>query len=207
MNKIIKDTISLTLITVVLGGVLGLVYSVTADPIARQEALKKQKACEEVYAEADAFETIDLEADGLADQIEAALAQADLAEEQIDEAYLAQDASGEALGYVLTVTTGEGYGGDIQFSMGVSADGVIQGISFLSISETAGLGMRADTDSFKSQFAGIQADSIQYSKTGASADNEIDALSGATITTNAVTNGVNAGLCAYRILAEGGQAE
>lgn len=205
MNKIIKDTLSLTIITVVLGAVLGLVYSVTADPIARQEALKKQKACEEVYEEADAFERMDLEAGTLADQIERALTQADLTEEEIDEAYLAQDGSGKTLGCVLTVTTGEGYGGDIQFSLGVSKDGIIQGISFLSISETAGLGMRANTDSFKSQFVGMQADTIEYSKTGASADNEIDALSGATITTNAVTKGVNAGLCAYRILAEGGQ--
>ena len=89
---------------------------------------------------------------------------------------------------------------------GVAADGTMQGISFLSISETAGLGMRANTDDFKSQFAGKNVESIAYSKTGATADNEIDALSGATVTTNAVTNGVNAGLCAFRILTEGGQS-
>ena len=44
------------------------------------------------------------------------------------------------------------------------------------------------------QFEGKSVDQIVYTKNGASADNEIDALSGATITTNAVTNGVNAGL-------------
>ena len=42
-----------------------------------------------------------------------------------------------------------------------------------------------------------------YTKTGASSDDEIDAISGATITTNAMTNGVNAGLCAFRYV-EGG---
>ena len=52
----------------------------------------------------------------------------------------------------------------------------------------------------------IRDRSIAYTKTGASADNEIDAISGATVTTNAVTNGVNAGLAAYRVLAEGGES-
>ncbi len=47
------------------------------------------------------------------------------------------------LGYAFTVTTSEGYGGDIQFAMGVQYDGTLNGISILSISETAGLGMRA----------------------------------------------------------------
>ena len=78
--------------------------------------------------------------------------------------------------------------------MGVRSDGTTNGISFLSLSETAGLGMEADTDSFKSQFAGKNVDKFQYTKSGATVDEEIDALSGATITTNAVTNAVNAGL-------------
>lgn len=101
---------------------------------------------------------------------------------------------GSIEGYVLTVTDHEGYGGDIRFAMGIKLDKTVNGISFLSISETAGLGMKAVEDDFKNQFAGKKADHIVYTKNGASADNEIDALSGATITTNAVTNGVNAGL-------------
>ena len=206
MNKIIKNTLSLTLITVVLGAVLGLVHSVTAEPIAQQEVMKKQEACEKVFSGAASFETVDLAAEGLEEQFSTALSEAGLTEEHIDEVYYAADDSGSIQGYVLTVTTGEGYGGDIQFAMGISLDGTIQGISFLSIGETAGLGMRANTEEFKSQFAGKNAESIVYSKTGASGENEIDALSGATITTTAVTNGVNAGLCAYRILAEGGQS-
>ena len=78
--------------------------------------------------------------------------------------------------------------------MGVTVDGVTNGISFLSISETAGLGMKAKEDDFKNRFSGKEVSQFVYTKNGASADNEIDALSGATITTNAVTNGVNAGL-------------
>ena len=206
MNKIVKNTLSLTLITVVLGVVLGLVHSVTAEPIARQEEQKKQEACADVFEDAQTFEAVELETSGLEEKFTSALADAGLEEEHIDELYNALDGSGNTLGYVFTVTTGEGYGGDIQFTLGVAADGTMQGISFLSISETAGLGMRANTDDFKSQFAGKNVESIAYSKTGATADNEIDALSGATVTTNAVTHGVNAGLCAFRILTEGGQS-
>lgn len=112
----------------------------------------------------------------------------------IEEAMKVLKKDGSIEGYVLTVTDHEGYGGDIRFAMGIKSDKTVNGISFLSISETAGLGMKAVEDDFKNQFAGKKADHIVYTKNGASADNEIDALSGATITTNAVTNGVNAGL-------------
>ena len=78
--------------------------------------------------------------------------------------------------------------------MGVKADGTLNGISFLSIGETAGLGMKATEDKFKDQFKDKKVPKLSYTKNGAKSDDEIDALSGATITTNAVTNGVNAGL-------------
>ena len=117
----------------------------------------------------------------------------------------AKDASGTVLGYVLTVTTHEGYGGDIQFAMGIQDDGTLNGISILSIGETAGLGMRANTDAFKDQFKDKNVDKFEYTKTGATADDQIDALSGATITTNAMTNGVNAGLCAFQYEKGGNQ--
>ena len=64
--------------------------------------------------------------------------------------------------------------------------------------------MKADTEEFRNQFTGKKADAFTYTKTGATAENEIDAISGATVTTNAVTNGVNAGLSFFRTLSEGG---
>ena len=78
--------------------------------------------------------------------------------------------------------------------------------SLLSISETAGLGMRAE-EVLKPQFAGKNVAKFAYSKSGASADNEIDAISGATITTNAVTNGVNAGLYYFQTVLGGGDGQ
>ena len=77
------------------------------------------------------------------------------------------------------------------------------GTSILSISETAGLGMRAKTDpSFLSQFNGVDVDSFSVVKdgTGSSADDKIDAISGSTITSKAVTNGINAALAEFKIL-------
>ena len=126
-------------------------------------------------------------------------------QESVDEVMAAQDEAGNVLGYVITVTTKGGYGGDIRFTMGVRADGTVNGISLLSISETAGLGMRAE-EVLKPQFADKNVDKFEYTKSGASADNQIDAISGATITTNAVTNGVNAGLYYFQTVLGGGSA-
>lgn len=203
MSKIIKDAIALTLITLVAGMALGAVHGITKEPIARQEALAKEAAYKEVFADAESYETVEM-TDELAGQLRSSLDSEGYKAQSIDEVVDAVDGSGNSLGYVITVITSEGYGGDIKFSMGIQADGTMNGISILSISETAGLGMRANTDEFKSQFVGKNTDQIVYTKNGASADNEIDALSGATVTTNAMTNGVNAGLCAFRVM-EGGE--
>ena len=184
-SAMIKDALILFAITVVAGLLLGMVYDVTKEPIAQQKAKAKQKACANVFAEASAFETV-TDSDGVAvsDNIDGV---------DIDEVMRAVGSDGTLAGYVITVTDHEGYGGDIQFSMGVTLDGTLNGISILSISETAGLGMKAG-DVLVPQFANKKVEQFTYTKSGATNDSEIDAISGATITTNAVVNGVNAGL-------------
>ena len=194
-NRIIKDTIAMTVITLVSGLLLGVVNDITAGPIAKQQAAAKEAAYKEVFADADTFETVSSGEDA---DLEAYLDENGFKGQDINEVMLAKDSSGAEIGYAFTVTTKEGYGGDIQFAMGIQDDGTLNGISILSIGETAGLGMRATTDEFKNQFKDRNVEKFTYTKTGAAADDEIDALSGATITTNAMTNGVNAGLCAFR---------
>ena len=194
-NRIIKDTIAITVITLVSGLLLGVVNDITAGPIAKQQASAKEAAYKEVFADADTFETVSSGEDA---DLEAYLDENGFKGQDINEVMLAKDSSGAEIGYAFTVTTKEGYGGDIQFAMGIQDDGTLNGISILSIGETAGLGMRATTDEFKNQFKDRNVEKFTYTKTGATADDEIDALSGATITTNAMTNGVNAGLCAFR---------
>ena len=67
--------------------------------------------------------------------------------------------------------------------------------------------MKVTQKGFTNQFKGKKVDSIIYTKNGASADNEIDAISGATVSTNAVTNGVNAGLLAYQYITNNQKGE
>ena len=104
---------------------------------------------------------------------------------------------------MINVTSHEGYGGDITVSMGIDNEGTVKGIELLKISETAGLGMKAKEPAFKDQFKDKNVTQFAYTKTGASSDFEIDAISGATITTKAVTNAVNAGIEYYAVLGGG----
>ena len=203
MKGMIKDALILFAITLIAGLMLGVVNDITKEPIAQQEQKAKNEACQNVFAAADSFEAQEL-ADSA--QIEQVLADAGISGADIDELMAAKDASGALLGYVITVTDHEGYGGDIQFSMCITNEGTLNGISLLSISETAGLGMRAG-EVLVPQFSDKNVSRFTYTKTGATADSEIDAISGATITTNAVVNGVNAGLAYFDKLLKGGSAQ
>ncbi len=193
-NTIIKDTVILTAITLVAGLLLAFVQGITAEPIANQESLAKEEAYKNVFADAESFTLVSGEDEAL----EAHLTEQGYPAQTINEVMQALDSSGQPLGYAFTVTTSEGYGGDIQFTMGVRDDGTMNGISILSIGETAGLGMNADTETFKGQFRDKNVEKFEYTKNGATEDDMINAISGATITTNAMTNGVNAGLCAFQ---------
>lgn len=188
-SESIRNTISLLVITLIAGLLLGAVYEVTKEPIAREQQKAKEEAYKAVFAEADSFEEMELDENVLAD-----ITDKQGLDATVEEIMTVLDKLGNPAGYVLTVTDHEGYGGDVQFAMGVKTDGTVNGISFLSLSETAGLGMKANEDTFKKQFAGRNVEKFSYTKNGSTSDEEIDALSGATITTNAVVNGVNAGL-------------
>ena len=114
-------------------------------------------AFEQVFTDGAAFEAGVMD-DTLTKTIRDQLDQEGYKAQSIEEVMRAEDQSGETLGYAFTVVTSEGYGGDIQLSMGVQNDGTLNGISILSIGETAGLGMNADTPAFKDQFVGYQVE-------------------------------------------------
>ena len=198
MKEMMKNTGIMVAITLIAGLLLGIVYQVTKEPMAVQEAKAKQEACQEVFADASSFDAVEVAA-----VEESAWSSAGYGQETIDEVMMAKDSAGETLGYVVTVTTKEGYGGVIRFTLGVRMDGTVNGISILSISETAGLGMRAE-EVLKPQFADKNVEKFEYTKSGATSESQVDAISGATITTNAVTNGVNAGLYYFQTELGGG---
>lgn len=205
MNKIIKDALILFAITLVAGILLGGVYEITKEPIAAQNEKAKQEAYKEVMADADSFEALSGDAYSEAN-ITAAFAEAlksDAEGYEADEIteVVAGIKDGKVIGLVVTVVAGDGYAGDIKFSVGVSSEGKYLGTSILSIGETAGLGMRAKTDpSFLSQFKNAVTDKFVLVKDGsgsASEDEKIDAIGGSTVTSKAMLRGINAALVAY----------
>ena len=185
-----KDAFVLFGITLVAGALLGGVYEMTKAPIDAANLAAKEAAYRTVFPDAASFDAGDL-----ADKIPAAneeIAGLGYGKVSVDEAVTANDASGAAAGYVVTATSNDGFGGAITVSVGIQSDGTVNGIEFLTLAETAGLGMNAQKPEWKGQLAGKKADVFSVTKDGASSDDQINAISGATITSRAVTNAVNA---------------
>lgn len=202
MNKIVKNALILTLITLVSGLLLGGVYEITKEPIKASQEKAKQAAYKVVMKDAKEFETYEKFDEKEAEKV---LKDAGIPGCYINEAVIAKDGNGETIGGVVTATTTEGYGGEIQLSVGIKSDGTVTGIEILSIGETAGLGMKADEPAFKNQFKDVQADKFVVKKDDPSGN--VDALSGATITSRAVTNAVNAGVAYYQNMLGGSANE
>lgn len=194
MNKIIKNTLILTAITVVSGLLLGVVYNVTKEPIAQAQENTKQEAYRAVLADASSFETLDFNAESTL----SLLTENGYTSDTITEVAEGKDNSGEMIGYVISVQSSEAYDGTLDLSVGIATDGTVKGVEMLSISETAGLGMKADEAEFKDQYKDKNVENFTVTKTGEDGDNMIDAISGATITSNAVTNAVNSALVYYQ---------
>ena len=194
MNKIIKNTLILTAITVVSGLLLGIVYNVTKEPIAQAQENTKQEAYRAVLSDASSFESVDFDSDSAL----SLLSENGYTSDEITEVVEGTDDSGEVIGYVISVQSSEAYDGTLELSVGIATDGTVKGVEMLDISETAGLGMKADEAEFKDQFKDKNVDKFTYTKTGEEGDNMIDAISGATITTNAVTNAVDSALVYFQ---------
>ena len=203
----VKDILIVTCITVVAGVLLGFVYNITKEPIAREQAEARIASQQEVFQAAESFaEAEGLEEELFTDKYEEGLTDNGISGVKLNSIDRAYDGTDGELGYVVDMTDSDGYGGDIEIMVGISSDGEsykINGISFLELSETAGMGMKAKESPFIDGFNSLPADEIiVYTKTGKSADNEIDAISGATITTSAVTNAVNAAVIAAKTYEE-----
>ncbi|MCM1089716.1 MAG: RnfABCDGE type electron transport complex subunit G [Butyrivibrio sp.] len=191
-------------ITLIAGVMLGFVYELTKEPIRIQQEKAVQEACMAVFP--DSGENLVFEQIQYAPEPETVEA---LAAEgvEIGSVYSARmrGADDTLAGYVVESVTSEGYGGEIVLYVGVAIDGSIGGVSILDISETPGLGMEAPKV-LTPQFAGKSVESFTYTKTGSRTESEVDAISGATITTKAVVNAVNGALRVTQNLLSGGGA-
>lgn len=205
MNKTIKNALILMIITLVSGLLLGAVYEITKEPRREQQEKVQDLAYQTVFSEADKFESFDYDES----KINESLSKNEITSKNviIDSAVKALDGNNTLLGYVINVTSKEGFGGDISFSVGIDLNSKITGISILSISETAGLGMNATKEEFLNQYLVDKNGLFIVNKDNNSEGTNIDALSGATITSKAVTKGVNAAVIVATTIMETAKQE
>ena len=195
MKKVgyMRDAVVLCLITLISGFLLGGAYEVTKEPIERATEAANLAAYQKVFPEAAEFSS-DNEMKAAVEACNEELLSQKLGKVAVEDALLAVDGSGTALGYVIISHSDDSYAGRLQISVGIKKDGTVNGIEFLSISDTPGLGLKAKEPAFKNQYAGKNGETLTVTKSGNAGDREIDAISGATITSSAVTNAVNAAL-------------
>ncbi len=179
MNKVIKNALVLMAFSLVLGFVLGAVYKITEGPIAEAALRKEMEAYKVVFENADTFKEVAVDP-----------AIADMEKDIINKAFEAVDTSGNCIGYVVQLTTKDGYSTGIVMVVGVTLDGTVNGFSVTSHSETSGLGTKAFEPAYADQFKGIPAADVS----------NVATISGATLTSTAVINGINAAVAYANIL-------
>lgn len=161
--EIIKPAAVLTAICIVVTFLLAVTNSFTAGKIAENS---EEKAAESRLTVLEAYSYVQLDDEGFV--------------------FEAIQENGEALG-VVVVTEASGYGGTIEVMTGIKLDGEISGVNILSMNETPGMGAKAKESSFLNQYISQSESNMSVNKDGG----EIDAISGATITSRAVTQAVN----------------
>ena len=166
-------------ITLVVALALGAVNAVTAGPIAEQNAQKIKDSLENVMPGAES-EQIDVpEGTTVTTETKNATSVTILSAYKMTK-------DGADAGYCVEVGP-TGFGGAVDTMVGIDSDGKVTGISVISASsETPGLGARSTEPEFQAQFAGQVGTEVAVAKDGGS----IDALTGATITSRAVSEGV-----------------
>lgn len=166
--------IVLTVISVVMAALLGFTNQLTAPAIKANEAMETQLAMEQVLP-AESYEPVSYAGS--------------------DARVTAINAAGEE-GFVVAVTPNTGFSGDIKMMVGVGMDGSVTGIAVLTHAETPGLGANATDSAWQEQFKGTSGE-VKVGKDGG----EITAITGSTITSRAICDGVNAALAAVAELA------
>ncbi len=210
LAALIKDALALFVITLVSGLALSFIYEITKEPIATQKLLKEEEASQKVFSDAVTFE----DDEELMEKIREA---GDL--EELDPIYKGitidsvrkdYDEDHNLLGYNIGVSTTNGYKDVISLMIGYSLDGTIKGIAITSINETPGLGMLVTGKEFINQYIGKEVSRFVVTTKGASSEEEIDAITMATISTDAVTNAINSAIDIIQRFATdlgGGQSE
>lgn len=196
-KHLFKDIIIFVIITITAGLSLAFVNLLTKQPIAIQNEKVIQDSYRSVFKEGKTFEN-DKQINEIVKRFPDTIKNKNYHFGDngiiINDVLKATDSNDQLLGHVIKVTTKDGYGGDITLVVGIDTNEQITGIEILSIDETVGLGMNAKNEGFKSQYYNKSAKNFIITKTGKQNEQEIDALSGATITSSAFNNAVNGAL-------------
>lgn len=164
-KEVLKPALTLFVICVIVSALLAVTNLMTADKIAEAQAQKEQESRQIVLTDAESFEAGE------------------------NEEYYIGKKGNETVGYVF-VTEAKGYGGTIQVMTGIGTDDQIEGIVILSINETPGLGANATKPEFTDMFK-QKAQPLEVVKNVAPQEGQIEAMTGATITSKAVVDAVN----------------
>lgn len=176
-KNVVQPALILCSICFVVSALLALTNALTIDVIAKATLEKEETARMLVLSDATSFEA------------------------SADETYYIGYCDGEIVGYVFS-TEANGYGGAISVMTGISTNSTITGVTIVSHDETPGLGSNAEKTEFTDQY---QQNSTEFSvvKNTEAGDGEIEALTGATITSKAVTTAVNIATELYETIKEG----
>jgi Na+-translocating ferredoxin:NAD+ oxidoreductase subunit G len=188
MKENLKLGLNLFIITAVAALCLGFGYSITKEPIAQQAMKTKSEAMKAILPSAENFKTL-----------ETTFEETSVVKE-INEG----TKGSEVAGYAIKVAP-KGYSGAIEMMVGISTEGKVTGIKILAHSETPGLGANATKESWNAQFKDKSINNpLAVVKSAPSKDTEISAITGSTITSKAVTNGVNEAVNYYNTELKGG---
>lgn len=176
--EIIKISVILFLITAIAALVLAFVNQKTAPLIAENEEKNIKTALQAIMPDAADFEESDADVEEITDKYES----------EVNSLYIAKDGSGNNMGVCAIVET-KGYDAGLISAIGVDKDGKVTGVEIISHNETPGLGANAEKEEFRSQYSGKSGE-LSVVKAGAK-DNEINAISGATLTSKGMTRAVN----------------
>jgi electron transport complex protein RnfG len=180
-----KDTllnmfVALFVICIVAGGVLGIVFNATKDPIAAAENAKRTAAIKNVLPDFKTLKTVN---------VKSAMEDAEIP------FHLAYDADNNFIGAAVETFTNKGFSGNISLMVGILADGTVNNISVLQHAETPGLGSKMEEETFKGQFCDKNPASFNFSVKKDGGD--VDAITAATISSRAFCDAVNRALSTF----------
>lgn len=190
--KLFQPALLLTVLCLIVTLMLAATYEITKDPIARQQQDAALLQKQNIFPEGKEFVGIVLS--------EAQIEDMDTLKFPVQEVSTAKNDSGDVIGYVF-VTSSRGYAGNVVATTGIDTKGQIIMVSATAADDTPGLGKRVEEKGFLSQFAGLDT-KIPTSVSAGTGTQQIDGISGATISSKAATSAVNQAMRAYSFLLE-----